>query len=90
MNGISSLTIKAGTDFDPLAGVTALDEEEGDLTSKISVSGSVDTVIAGIYSLRYRVEDSFGLYATRNRRVSITNSAPDMEEFPLPVAARLM
>lgn len=79
LNGISSLTIKAGTAFDPLAGVTAMDEEEGDLTSKITVSGSVDTMKAGVYSLRYRVEDSFGLYATRNRRISITNSAPVIE-----------
>lgn len=56
-----------------------MDEEEGDLTSKITVSGSVDTMKAGVYSLRYRVEDSFGLYATRNRRISITNSAPVIE-----------
>ena len=79
LHGISSLTISAGTEFDPLAGITATDGEEGDLTSKITVTGSVDAMKAGIYTLRYRVEDSFGRYATKSRKVSVSNSAPVLQ-----------
>nr|WP_305815290.1 immunoglobulin-like domain-containing protein [Photobacterium leiognathi] len=35
--------------FDPMAGVTATDKEDGTLTSAINVSGSVDTQRVGEY-----------------------------------------
>ncbi|MGG5357906.1 MULTISPECIES: immunoglobulin-like domain-containing protein [unclassified Enterococcus] len=54
-------TIKVGDTFDPKAGVTATDSEDGDLTSKIQVvSNTVDTSQAGKYIVIYRVTDSDG------------------------------
>lgn len=58
--------IKKGDSFDPMAGVTATDEEDKDLTSKIVVSGyeTGDNDIAGTYVITYTVEDSGGAKAT--------------------------
>ncbi|GHU61790.1 hypothetical protein FACS189418_2050 [Clostridia bacterium] len=50
--------IKVGNPFDPMSGVSATDVEDGDLTGKITVSGTVNTAVAGIYELIYSVTDS--------------------------------
>ena len=42
------------------AGASATDNVDGDLTSKIIVSGVVDTSSAGIYTLKYDVSDAAG------------------------------
>ncbi|MGG7177938.1 immunoglobulin-like domain-containing protein [Clostridium paraputrificum] len=70
LNGVSNLTIKKGQVFNPLSGVTATDKEDGDLTSKIKVQGTVDTSKVGSYSLTYTVTDSKGLTTTK---VSVVN-----------------
>ena len=36
-------TIYVGDKFDPMAGVKAIDNEDGDITDKVTVDGSVDT-----------------------------------------------
>ena len=54
-----------------MAGVTATDKEEGDLTSKIKVEGNVDTNKVGAYSVKYTVEDSKGLVATKTITVTV-------------------
>ena len=41
-----------------MAGVTAYDKEDGDLTGKILVKGTVDTTKVGTYKLVYSVTDS--------------------------------
>ena len=56
--------------FDPLEGVTANDAEDGDLTDKIKVEGSVNPYVLGDYDLVYSVTDSQG--ATRTWKVTIT------------------
>ncbi|MBO0451172.1 immunoglobulin-like domain-containing protein [Candidatus Enterococcus murrayae] len=60
LKGVKNQTIKAGTSFDPKAGVTASDVIDGDLTKQIQVIGSVDSHQAGTYSLTYTVKNSFG------------------------------
>ena len=53
------MTIEVGTTFtDP--GATASDAGDGDLTSSIVVSGSVDTSTIGTYTLTYDVSDTSG------------------------------
>ena len=64
-------TIIVGSNFDPLAGVSAYDEEDGDLTSTIKVLGSVDTSKAGEYKLIYTVEDKDGNISTFTRIVVV-------------------
>ena len=64
-------TIIVGSNFDPLAGVSAYDEEDGDLTSAIKVLGSVDTSKVGEYKLIYTVEDKDGNISTFTRIVVV-------------------
>ncbi|EUJ28749.1 putative peptidoglycan linked protein [Listeria grayi FSL F6-1183] len=71
-------TIKVGDTFNPLSGVTATDEEDGDLTSKIKVIvNTVNTAVAGTYTVTYSVTDSDGNTATKTITVTVkTNSQP--------------
>ncbi len=66
-------TVKLNTfkDFDKLAGVTATDNLDGDLTASITVSGEVDNTTRGQYELVYTVEDSSGNKATATRTVEV-------------------
>ncbi|MFR5264382.1 glycosyl hydrolase family 18 protein [Clostridium sp.] len=75
INGIENKTILVNEKFDKLAGVTASDKEDGDLTSKIKVTGEVDTSKAGEYKLTYSVTDSNGLET--NKTIIITVKSKD-------------
>lgn len=50
-------------------GATAIDEEDGDLTAMIVVTGYVDTSVPGDYIVSYDVSDSHGNTATTRKRV---------------------
>ena len=70
LNGSSSITIKVNEKFtDP--GATATDNKDGDLTSKIVVTGNVDTSKAGTYKIKYTVEDTAKNIATVTRTVTV-------------------
>ena len=71
LSGVSDLTLNIGDKFDALAGITANDKEDGDLTSKIKVSGDVDTSKAGKYEVSYSVTDSAGDIVTAKRIVTV-------------------
>jgi len=60
------------------AGATALDPEEGDLTSSIVIGGdTVDTSVAGAYVVTYNATDSSGNAAEEvTRRVDVANPPP--------------
>ena len=47
--------IPLGELFNPLAGVTATDFEDGDLTNHIILEGSVNRHVPGVYIMTYRV-----------------------------------
>lgn len=55
------------------AGATASDNYDGNITSSILTSGSVDTATAGIYTITYSVTDSSGNGATSTRTVNVRN-----------------
>lgn len=63
-------------------GATATDDKDGDLTSKIEVSGNVDTKKAGTYKITYTVKDSAGNVATAVRTITVkgetTTSTPQI------------
>lgn len=68
--GEGTVTIIAGTPWtDP--GCTAIDNVDGDLSAKITVSGQVQHHIAGTYELTYTVSDSFGNVSTVKRTVVV-------------------
>lgn len=70
LHGDASISITAGDTFkDP--GATALDNCDGDLTDRITVSGKVDVYRAGTYTLTYRVHDSYGNTAEAIRTVRV-------------------
>lgn len=86
ISGVSNKTIKVGDSFDPLAGLKATDKEDGDLTSKVTVSGKVDTSKVGEYTLEYSVEDSKGLKTTKiviitvqDKDITPTNTKPEIK-----------
>ena len=95
--GDNPMTIEVGSTFtDP--GATALDAGDGDLTSSIIVSGSVDTSTIGSYTLTYDVTDASGNAAvslTRTVNVVLTlgvNTFKNnyLEIFPIPFQSYLI
>ncbi|MGL4736769.1 MAG: glycosyl hydrolase family 18 protein [Cellulosilyticaceae bacterium] len=75
INGVADQTIYLGDAFDPMAGVTASDEEDGDLTAAIVVEGAVDVNAVGSYTLTYTVTDSEGKTATKSCTVRVKDSS---------------
>ena len=68
----SDKTITVGDKFDPMKDVTANDNEDGDLTSKIKViHNTVDTKKAGTYEVTYQVADSQGGSVTKTIKVTV-------------------
>ncbi|EUJ44757.1 immunoglobulin-like domain-containing protein [Listeria riparia] len=73
----SNQTLTVGDNFNPKAGVTASDDLDGDITSKIAVtSNNVDTSKVGTYSVSYSVTDAAGNVATKTITVTV-KEAPD-------------
>ena len=75
LRGVNNQTITVGDSFDSLAGVTVADKEDGDLTDKIEVTGSVDTTKAGLYTLTYAVTDSDNNTARQERTITVKQKA---------------
>mgnify|MGYP002619894864 CR=1 FL=1 len=75
LTGSANITVERNDSFtDP--GATASDSFEGDLTSEIVVTGSVNTAVAGVYTLRYNVSDSSGNAAEEvTRTVTVIDSS---------------
>ncbi|MBP1039451.1 DUF5011 domain-containing protein [Vagococcus sp. BWB3-3] len=69
--GADDFEMDKGEDFDELAGITVKDMEDGDLTSKVSVEGFVNTSKKGQYSVTYTVTDSHGNVTTKTIIVSV-------------------
>lgn len=79
-------TLTVGDTFDPMAGVTATDAEDGNLTTKIEVKkNDVDTTKAGKYEVTYKVTDNQGATCTKtiavtvNPKMEVLNEAPTID-----------
>ncbi|MBC6164598.1 DUF5011 domain-containing protein [Listeria booriae] len=72
------VTFKAGKAFDPMAGVTASDTEDGDITSAIEMTANdVNPDVAGVYHVTYSVTDSDGNTTEATYTVTVlTNEKP--------------
>ncbi|MEH7512383.1 immunoglobulin-like domain-containing protein [Gottfriedia acidiceleris] len=73
-SGATDTIIQVGSPFDSKSGVTVTDNVDGDLTSKIQVSGSVDNQKPGEYQLVYSATDSAGNTATSIRKITVIDS----------------
>lgn len=71
ISGADDITVDFDAVFDPKAGVTAADDVSGDLTDSIVISGSVNTAVAGEYTLTYTVSDKAGNKAEAKRVVTV-------------------
>lgn len=72
----STNSVLNATYSDP--GATASDDEDGDISSSITVSGSVNKDLAGAYTLTYSVSDAAGNTGTATRTVTVKNDADAM------------
>ncbi len=69
LNG-GDVTITVGSNYEEL-GYKAIDKCEGDITSKVVVSGEVNKDMVGEYKLNYKVEDNFGNVSDVTRTVKV-------------------
>ena len=77
LNGASTINLTVGDSYNEL-GATATDNIDGNLTSAIVTTGSVNTNTAGSYTVNYNVSDAAGNTATQVSRTVIVNEpAPD-------------
>ena len=75
LNGPSTLLITMGDNWtDP--GATASDNVDGDLTSSITSSGTIDTSTTGSYTLIYSVSDTAGNTASVIRTLIVSLDLP--------------
>lgn len=78
LNGASSVNIFLGDGFiEP--GYSAIDSYEGDLSSKVTVTGEIDNNTEGDYLLKYSVSDSSGNIAEAERKV-VVKKRPAQDE----------
>ncbi len=72
-SGVQNVSIPQGPAFDPMEGVTATDEVDGNLTGAVLIAGSVDVDEQGAYELLYLVTNSRGITTSATRTVTVTN-----------------
>lgn len=68
--GNKEVTINQGSKYEE-QGATANDNIDGDITSKIKISGKVDTSTSGEYTITYMVTDKAGNRAEATRKVTV-------------------
>lgn len=71
LSGVVDTEISYGSTFDKKLDITATDDIDGDITSRISVAGYIDVNTAGVYTLTYTVSDAAGNVTTETRDVTV-------------------
>ncbi|MGN7853492.1 Ig-like domain-containing protein [Exiguobacterium sp. 22311] len=74
ISGVTKTTIDLGQTFNPFDRVTATDETDGNLTSKIKITGAVDSKRVGNYTLIYTVMDQAGNIVKASRVITVQDS----------------
>ena len=70
----SDKVVVIGNEFNPMDGVEAIDNEDGNITSKITIiSNNVNTNVLGTYEVVYSVTDSFDETVTKKITVKVSN-----------------
>ena len=78
--GQSNMTVQLGSAWEE-PGYAATDHAGRNITANVTVTGTVDTSVAEVYSLHYRVTDSSGTPAVQqNRTVTVVAPEPAEEE----------
>ena len=89
INVLPTQSIRKGDSFDPMKGVSATDKTDGDITAKITHTGTVDTTTAGEYLLTYSVTNSQGNTATQSVIIRVVEDnigmySIEIADFSLP------
>ncbi len=86
IDGVADQTVEAGSTFDALAGVTATDAEDGDLTGRIIIdstpsisfqNGKGTPETAGSYELTYSVTDDAGATTEAYATLTVTKKTSE-------------
>ncbi len=72
LHGSKDTYVKTGENYIE-SGVHVLDVKEGDLTSSVTTSGSVDTSKPGDYTVTYTVRNAAGMEDSIERTVHVTD-----------------
>ena len=75
LKGSASTTVIVNNKYTE-PGYTATDNCDGDITSEVKVSGTVNTAAVGTYKLTYTVKDKTGNEASVTRTVTVSKSYP--------------
>lgn len=98
LSGVGDVEVLIGATFDPLAGVTALDVTDGDVTANIAVEikdaadavvTAVDTSAEAVFTVTYTVSDSLSNSTSVTRTVTIIAEAADPVWIGYGVAAAI-
>lgn len=90
IRGMDSINIQVGDNFDPMAGVYALDNIDGNITDNIEVSGNnVDTSSPGNYTVNYRVENSGNGWFEYTRPITVSEAPTDTVPMVPPTEEQL-
>lgn len=75
------IMVEAGTAFNPMDYVTAIDDVDGDVTPFIKADGTVDTSKTGVQYVTYEVEDVSGNKASKKVSFMVEDStAPELTQ----------
>ncbi|MDQ7860305.1 DUF5011 domain-containing protein [Peribacillus frigoritolerans] len=71
ITGATNKTVYKGYSFNPKTSVTATDNVDGNITSKIIINGKVNVNDVGIYKLQYTAKDKTGNKTTVTRTITV-------------------
>jgi len=80
LKGQNPMIIKAGSGDYVEPGVTATDNEDGDLSMHVEISGTVKTTVLDTYIITYRVSDVARNVTTKTRTVIVSDDEPPVVE----------
>lgn len=83
INILPTQSIRKGSSFDPMKGVSATDKIDGDITGKVKYTGTVDTNMVGEYLLTYTVENSQGNEAKQSVIIRVVEDNVGMYEIEI-------
>lgn len=71
LKGVKDKSVALGSSVNLWEGIYAVDMEGNNITSYISISGSVNTSIAGKYTITYNLMDAFGTILAYNSVITV-------------------
>ena len=73
LTGVEDKSHKLNEPFDPLSGVTVTDDRDDLTTADITVDGTVNVTVEGVYTITYKVKDKAGNETTATRKITVTS-----------------